>query len=94
MTEEEIPKIGDWYKNQAGDTFEVVAYDEGDETIEIQYFDGAVEEIDMDTWIEEAFEQVEPPEDWSGSYDIQQEDYGVDLENQPHIDHTNPLDKV
>ena len=38
------PVIGSWYRKRGGETFEVVAIDPKDRTIEIQYFDGAVEE--------------------------------------------------
>ncbi|THB75086.1 MAG: hypothetical protein D6B28_01030 [Gammaproteobacteria bacterium] len=74
------PEVGSWYQNETEDTFEVVAFDPEEDYIEIQYYDGAVEEIDLDTWGEMGVSAAEPPEDWSGSYDLQQEDYGVDLE--------------
>ena len=45
MPMEQSPIIGDWYKNEAGEIFEVVAFDETAGLIEIQYFDGMVEEI-------------------------------------------------
>ncbi|THB63437.1 MAG: hypothetical protein D6B27_12185 [Gammaproteobacteria bacterium] len=80
MAVNRTPEIGCWYESDLEGTFEVVAYDPDDRTIEIQYFDGAVEEIDMDGWIELAARPTEAPEDWSGSYDIEQEDYGVDLD--------------
>ena len=37
---------------------------------------------------------IEPPEDWSGSMDIEREDYGVDLENTSPNDNINPLDGI
>ena len=40
------PTIGNWYRIHGGDSFEVVAFDEDDGTIELQYFDGTVEEMD------------------------------------------------
>lgn len=81
MDEERFPPvIGDWYRNIDGDTYEVVAIDEDDGTVEIQFFDGSVEELDLDTWFESVLEPVEPPEDWSGSLDIEREDYGVDID--------------
>ena len=92
MNDSPLPGRGDWFKNQSGATFEVVALDEDEGTIEIQYFDGAVEEIDIDSWYEEGFTEVEPPEDWSGSMDIEKDDYGVDLESNTHLEHHNPLD--
>jgi hypothetical protein len=73
---------------------EIVALDEDEATLEIQHYDGAVEEIDFDSWEEmEAF-SIEPPEDWSGSLDIEREDYGVDLELTSPAEHNNPLDEL
>ena len=68
------PAIGEWYRMRSGDLFEVVAVDESDATIEIQYFDGTLEEMEMDDWVSEFaagdIEEAEAPEDWSGSVDI------------------------
>ena len=94
MPAEHIPKVGDWYKTVTGATFEVVALDEDEGTIEVQYFDGAVEELDADSWEELEIEPIEPPEDWSGSMDIEREDYGVDLEQNPHESWGSPLDDI
>lgn len=74
MTFEPTPRIGDWYKNTIGDSFEVVAQDEDDDTLELQYFDGTVEELDAETWQYMQPEPIEPPEDWSGSMDLSRED--------------------
>ena len=93
MSIDQLPSIGDWYKDESGNTFEIVALDEDEGSIEIQYFDGSVEELDSDAWAELALEAVEPPEDWSGSLDIEREDYGVDLESSTHLDWGNPLDE-
>jgi hypothetical protein len=73
------PSIGDWYRQKGGGAlFEVVAHDDDDGTIEIQYFDGTVEEMDVEDWEAQwddgALESAEPPEDWSGSVDVESED--------------------
>lgn len=72
------PTIGDWYRIRGGDTFEVVALDADDGTIEVQYFDGTVEEMDIEDWQtqneEGLIEDVEPPEDFSGSVDVEVDD--------------------
>ena len=34
------PRIGDWYRLSGGALFEVVAIDDSDATVDIQYFDG------------------------------------------------------
>jgi hypothetical protein len=72
------PVIGHWYKIQGSDSFEVVAIDDDDGTIELQYFDGTVEEMDIEDWQAEhengALEEIEPPEDWTGSVDVDPEE--------------------
>ena len=61
-----IPTVGTWYRNlEDGCLFEVVATDEDDGTIEIQYFESEIEELDMDTWEEMELEMTAAPEDWS-----------------------------
>jgi len=72
------PSIGEWYRHIGGDSFEVVAFDEDDGTIEIQYFDGTVEEMDTEDWeshwADLPLEAAEPPEDWTGSVDVEPSD--------------------
>ena len=69
------PGIGDWYRLNGGQAFEVVAVDDDDGTIEIQYFDGTVEEMDVEDWESQwddgGLEAAESPEDWSGSVDVE-----------------------
>ncbi|MGD8430274.1 MAG: hypothetical protein PVH31_07685 [Ectothiorhodospiraceae bacterium] len=85
------PVVGDWYMSPTGETFEVVAYDPEEESVEIQYFDGAVEELELETWLEISAEPIEPPEDWSGSVDVMREDYGLEDRVAPYFP-GNPLD--
>ncbi|MCP5158014.1 MAG: hypothetical protein H6975_01155 [Gammaproteobacteria bacterium] len=69
------PIIGNWYRNQeTGNDFEVVALDEDAQTIEIQYFDGELEELDLDAWYELPIDPIEAPEDWSGPFDEMEAD--------------------
>lgn len=73
------PDIGNWYRIAGGGAlFEVVAVDEDDGTIEIQYFDGTVEEMDVEDWKMQwedgALETAEAPEDWTGSVDVEPEE--------------------
>ncbi len=88
------PRLGDWYKSINGDQFEIVALDDDAAIMEIQHFDGAIEEVDFDSWNEMEIVPIEAPEDWSGSMDIGKEDYGVDLELTAPNDHINPLDEI
>ena len=94
MTTKYDPRVGDWYKNPRGEQFEVVAFDAPTGNVEIQYYDGTVEELDMDAWSELDIEASEPPEDWNGSMDIEREDYGVDLEENRHDEWHNYLEDV
>ena len=88
------PRVGDWYQAINGDKFEIVALDEDEATLEIQHYDGAVEEIDFESWEEMELASIEPPEDWSGSYDLDRDDYGVDLELTGPSEHMNPFDDL
>ncbi len=76
------PIIGNWYRNEdTGNDFEVVALDEDAQTVEIQYFDGELEELDLDAWYELPLEAIETPEDWSGPFDeLEPDDLGYDEE--------------
>jgi hypothetical protein len=79
------PVVGKWYGRPGGDSFEVVAVDRDDRTVEIQYFDGTLEELDLDEWREEEIEAVEPPEDWTGSLDVDPEDTENEFEAEPAL---------
>jgi hypothetical protein len=69
------PRIGDWYRSSGGELFEVVAIDDADATVDIQFFDGTVGEIDREDWDAQwddgLIEAAEAPEDWSGSVDVE-----------------------
>jgi hypothetical protein len=74
------PVVGEWYRRADGSHFEVVAIDRDDGTVEVQHFDGTLEEFDLDSWEELEFEEAEPPEDWTGSVDVEPEDYDSERE--------------
>ena len=88
------PEIGAWYQNQAGTLLEVVAWDPDEGVIEVQFYDGTVEEYDLDSWGELGLSYGEPPEDWSGSLDVTGEDYGVDLDRPAGDSHHNYIDDL
>ena len=84
MSEELSPVVGNWYKDNEGGVFEVVAFDEGDNYIEVQYFGGEIDEIDFDAWGSLNVEAVAPPEDWSGPFDdLERDDLGYTDMNLP-----------
>ncbi len=61
MTFEPFPRIGGWYKNTIGEAFEVVAQDDEDDTLELQYYDGTVAELDPEAWESMNPVSIEPP---------------------------------
>ena len=74
------PLIGDWYRDDLGQLFEIVAVDEHDGTIEVQFQDGAVAEYDFEAWETMEIRPAAPPEDWYAPYDDQ------DKESRGHGD--------
>jgi hypothetical protein len=88
------PVVGDWYRRPNGANgalFEVVAIDRDDDTIEVQHFDGTVEEFDLEAWDELEFEEAQAPEDWTGSVDVEPEDYDGEGEAQNTVVWSDPL---
>ncbi len=75
MAQQMRPVIGSWYKTLDADVFEIVAIDDDDGTIEIQYASGDVEELDLEDWNERVAGPGEPAEDWSAGFDL---DSGVE----------------
>jgi hypothetical protein len=68
----EEPVVGAFYEDREEDgrTFEVIAFNENDGTIEIQYSDGTTDEIDLDDWYGMDLEQLESEEDEDEEDDI------------------------
>jgi hypothetical protein len=71
----QFPVIGNWFRRPNGTMFEVVASDEEDGTVEIQLFDGTIGEVEIENWTQMLLVEVSAPEDWSGSVDMDPEDY-------------------
>ena len=82
MDEQLNPEIGQWYRYlDKGEVFRVTAYDEPTHTIEIQTFDGDVDEIDEEAWGALRLERAGEPEDWTGPLDgIEVDDLAADTE--------------
>lgn len=88
------PIVGDWYRRAGAPNaaiFEVVAIDRDDGTVEVQHFDGTVEEFDLDAWDEQDFEETQAPEDWTGSVDVEPEDYEAEREVPATTTWADPL---
>ena len=75
------PTIGQWYQNRSGAAFEVVAIDQDNNAIDIQFVDGTVDELDDDRWARTTMEEIETPNDCiaslagSGDADIIQTEF-------------------
>jgi hypothetical protein len=69
------PVAGQWYENiDENESFRVLSVDEDSELIEIEYLDGDIEEIDLDTWQEFDLDKIDQPEGWSGEDDDEEEE--------------------
>jgi hypothetical protein len=70
VSREYAPTPGKWYENkEEEETFRVLTVDEDNELVEIEYVDGEIEELDLDTWHELDLELTEEPEGWAGDDD-------------------------
>ena len=56
-----FPVIGQWFRRANGTLFEVVAIDEAAGTVELQQFDGTIDEIDMESWPELLLTEISAP---------------------------------
>ena len=73
------PIVGQWYIHRdKGEMFRVVAVDTAAGDVEIQFFDGDVEELETSVWREMDVETAEAPENWTGPFDdIEPDDLGL-----------------
>lgn len=95
MRHHEHPSIGSWYKDQEYNAvFEVVASDDNDYFVEIQYFAGEIEEIDIETWYELDLKPIPAPEDWSGPFEMAREDLGYTDESFHPDEWDNPINEI
>ncbi len=68
MSRDYEPVPGQWYENlEEEEPFRVLSVDEDSELVEIEYLDGDIEEIDLETWHEMDLERTEEPEGWAES---------------------------
>ncbi|HEV7138349.1 MAG TPA: DUF6763 family protein [Steroidobacteraceae bacterium] len=68
MSRDYEPVPGQWYENlEDEESFRVLTVDEDSELVEIEYLDGEIEEIDLETWHEMDLEKTTEPEGWAKS---------------------------
>ncbi|MGY6274274.1 DUF6763 family protein [Methylomonas sp. MgM2] len=97
MRNEADPIIGNWYQHlDKGQAFQVVAVDEDAGTVELQHFDGDVEEIELDIWYGLPIDPIEEPENWSGAFDVSDMDdlTGTEATDTAVTDWTEPLEEI
>ncbi len=64
------PTVGHWYQDlEDGELFQVLAFDEDESVLEMQYFDGDLEEVSLEEWRGMDVEVTDAPEDWTGPVD-------------------------
>jgi len=69
------PTVGQWYEDlDEKESFLVRSVNEDDALVEIEYSDGEIEEIDLDTWAELDLNLSTEPEGWVGSGDDDDDD--------------------
>jgi hypothetical protein len=69
------PVPGQWYENlEDEESFRVLTVDEDSELVEIEYLDGEIEEIDLETWHEMDLEKTTEPEGWGESEEDEDEE--------------------
>ena len=86
-------RIGQWYTRwDKGEIFQVVGYDGASRTVEVQTFDGDLDEIDEESWAGLPLALAEPPEDWTGPVDeVERDDLGYSETDMSPADWTEPL---
>jgi hypothetical protein len=81
------PVPSQWYENvEEEESFRVLRVNEDSELIEIEYLDGDIEEIDLETWHEMDLERIEEPEGWSESDDEDADEDEEDDEDEDDWD--------
>jgi len=93
MSTELEPIVDNWYRHlDKGQTFVVVAIDEDAGTVEVQHFDGDLEQIDLESWSELELELAEEPENWTGPVDdVETDDLGYSETDMSAEDWRKPL---
>jgi len=87
VSREYEPAVGQWYENiDENESFRVLSVDEDTELVELEYLDGDIEEIDLETWHELDLDKIDEPEGWAGS--AEDEDEEEEEEEKDDLDET------
>ena len=81
MARDYDPVQGQWYEDlEENEIFRVLSVDPDEEIIEVQYENGDIEEIDLDTWHELDLERAEEPEGWASDDDEDDDEDDEDVD--------------
>src|SRR5580658_1599405 len=81
------PVAGQWYENlEEEESFRVLSVDEDSELVEIEYLDGDIEELDIESWHEMDLDRIEEPEGWSEPDEDEDEEDDEDWEEDEDED--------
>jgi predicted dehydrogenase len=87
------PVQGQWYEDlEENEIFRVLSVDPDEEIIEVQYENGDIEEIDLDTWHELDLERAQEPEGWASDDADDEEDDEEDEDEDDWDDDDDDLD--
>ncbi|HEY2035586.1 MAG TPA: DUF6763 family protein [Steroidobacteraceae bacterium] len=87
MSRDYEPVPGQWYENlEDEESFRVLTVDEDSELVEIEYLDGEIEEIDLETWHEMDLDQTTEPEGWAESDEEEDEEEEDEEEDEEDDD--------
>ena len=89
-------QVGQWYARwDKGEIFQVIGIDEESRTIEIQTFDGDLDEIEKDAWAGLPLALAAQPEDWTGPVDdVERDDLGYSETDMTGADWSEPLQQL
>lgn len=93
MRSDPKPIVDQWYRHlDKGQRFYVTAVDEAAGTVEVQHFDGDLEEFELREWFALDLEPIEPPEDWTGPVDgVERDDLGYSETDMTEAEWAEPL---
>jgi len=81
------PVQGKWYEDlEENEVFKVLSVDPDQELVEVQYENGDIEEIDLDTWHELDLELSQEPEGWANDEEEEEEDDDEEDEDEDDWD--------
>src|SRR5579862_1757038 len=88
------PVVGQWYENiDENESFRVLSVDEDAELIEIEYLDGDIEELDLETWQELDLDKIDEPEGGAGSRTEDEDEEEEEEEEEDEEEEEEELDE-